>query len=253
MINIYKSTSLTNQYIINQTRFNHTSFEKKGFSEMTLICTKFTNNKIIIGVDSCLNLKNGNKSNIQKLFYNKSKSIIVAFAGDSSVIMNGKEMKINDIINFHLNKNYPSFADLKESLIHDIIEFLPIDKNETLGQIIFVYFDNEKPNVKGYQVKFENGNKQNAKIDLIVDSNSYFFNKKAIWSCGAINNTTVNNAFRELKLSLPHLEGKEIITKTMELFTKNDYYDFIGGDIYLATLDNCGNLTTYMNGIEAKW
>ena len=52
------------------------------YKEMRLICTKINNDEIIIAADSCLNMNNGNKINIQKIFYDKAKSLVIANAED---------------------------------------------------------------------------------------------------------------------------------------------------------------------------
>lgn len=103
---MYNSISMDSNYDICKTGLNdnNLSYSQKGNKEMTLICTKINNDEIIIAADSCLKMNNGNKINIQKIFYDKAKSLVIAYAGDSSVVMNGQNIKINNIIEHHLKK-----------------------------------------------------------------------------------------------------------------------------------------------------
>lgn len=252
---MHNSTSLDSSYVIGQSKLhNFYSFAKKGFKDMTLICTKFDDDRIIIGADSCLNLNNGNKISIQKVFYNEQKSIIVAYAGDSSIIMNGKEIQINDLIGFHLNKNYASFSELKESLINDIILFLPGDK-DALGQIIFAFVNNDKQmKLKGYEItRRAYTNISETKTISLIDSDSFFFDKERLWSCGSIDRETVNNEYMKVKYNYPNSPTELLIAETINSFAQNKDYETIGGQKYLVSIDTTSNITTYINGKEAEF
>ena len=76
---MYNSISMDSNYDICKTGLNdnNLSYSQKGNKEMALICTKINNDEIIIAADSCLNMNNGNKINIQKIFYDKAKSLVI--------------------------------------------------------------------------------------------------------------------------------------------------------------------------------
>lgn len=254
---MYNSISMDSNYDICKTGLNdnNLSYSQKGNKEMTLICTKINSDEIIIAADSCLNMNNGNKINIQKIFYDKAKSLVIAYAGDSSVVMNGQNIKINNIIEHHLKKNtYTDFNELRESIISDIICFLPGDK-KALGQIIFAFLNSSSElKLKGYEIVREAyADIKNTKIYPIIDSDSFFFKKNELWSCGAINHQIVNTTFYKLKRECSDLGENEIIIKTIEEFSKNDDYEHIGGSTYVAILNNKGAIKTFIDGKEKEF
>ncbi|RGC87914.1 hypothetical protein [Thomasclavelia ramosa] len=108
--------------------------------------------------------------------------------------------------------------------------------------------------MKGYEIVREAyADIKNTKIYPIIDSDSFFFKKNELWSCGAINHQIVNTTFYKLKRECSDLGENEIIIKTIEEFSKNDDYEHIGGSTYVAILNNKGAIKTFIDGKEKEF
>lgn len=214
---------------------------RKDDPYMTLIIARQTEDSFIIGADSCMNYVDGRKGRINKIIYDAKKKLIFACAGHSSVIHNGRSVKINDVIH-HVLEHTGNYKELKELLFYDMKKFLPTDM-DSFTDIMIARIEDEEILVEGYRASLINSQ---FSIQKCYDNHSYFDTGTVILGC--VKSHSVLEVYESL-----HVPEKEKITQTIQHFVDAKEYPAVDGDVHLIVLKKDGTMQTFINGIEKEW
>lgn len=203
---------------------------------MTLICGKYDKDSIILGCDSLVTTNTG-RTYKKKYFINKEYPLAVLYAGCSMIQQqNGKILYIGDVIQYDINKyNGQNIFEIKETLINDIIRFLPRN-DDFFGQFLIAYQADNQLKLEGYEVNV----KKDSKIDEYnifknYDSNSYYFHPNEIASFGIVSSQEINQQYQ-----LNKGNTKEKVRQLINHFIRDWDYSMVGGEAIIIELTNKG-------------
>lgn len=210
---------------------------KNGVNDMTLICVKYDDDKIIIHADSLVTQKSGNKF-YDKIFFQNDKPIIIAYSGFSEVNSAGQLIYVDKIIKHSIsNFNGENYESIKNTLTHDIGRFLPRDV-DSFGQIIIGALIDKKLRLEKIEIVAKaKTNIYNYSIFSIENSESYYFNKENIVVSGIINHNEVINKYKYLAGS-----QEDKLHQIMQYYIKDTSYYNIGGYELSVTLNLDGQI-----------
>lgn len=224
----------------------NTFLERKN--SMSFNCVYMKDNIAYIGADSRETMGFGNyNDNFQKLFINRKLKMIWSMTG----VIKYKGLNYVNIVNEILNNSDMNIIDKLESIkiIMNAVTCHQYKECDLKEDVIFDLFVLTLENNKLRYYIFESKN------GYTPHYGQQCFENFHIESSGV--HTNMKNNISPLQLDT--LQEREMVNEITCLIedviqaSKKDPIQTVGGDIYVATMDNEGHINTYINGVEKEF